>query len=437
MHDLLRLPIYQRCLAFNLIFACCLALVQVSLMAQALPNNTPPLNNPAPAYPSTFPASPSANDARYGRVGTSPDAAVGRDRMYRGLTPANDASFTRYGRSTMTRPSAAAALGKFASKFGPVGTVLALKDLADDLSGQWQPTVDGYDLVVPRQTGTCVPPAGIETALGQARNRCSDGEFPSSVELGISVLQRPNVCAIKRQCVTRYEEPFTWSQQLDTQQVPLTRRELEDAIALSPRLPELTRQIDLSPEMQRLPVADRLPWSAERVILPPAIDLPPVERINPDRSVTRTRTRLTPRDDGSGGIVWDRRETIETDAPPNTGTNPSPVTVTTPIGTTTSPEKLPEKDPCEKNPSRLGCIELGQGDGEIPKSQKNITYEPENVFGGGSCPADRYIDIRGQSIKAWDFAQTCNLATTYIKPIIIALASFAAFLIVSGVRVDS
>jgi hypothetical protein len=117
-------------------------------------------------------------------------------------------------------------------------------------------------------------------------------------------------------------------------------------------------------------------------------------------------------------------------------------TLTKPDGTTTTtstttapvaekPVAEPETDLCEKNPDILACQKLDEETGEIPKDEKTITYSEEAVFGTGSCPANLTANIAtlGGSFTVWDWQKTCEMALP-LRAIVLALASFAAFLIV-------
>jgi hypothetical protein len=99
--------------------------------------------------------------------------------------------------------------------------------------------------------------------------------------------------------------------------------------------------------------------------------------------------------------------------------------------TTTTEEPVEEQSECEKNPNTLNCSDLDTPEGDIPKTEKRITYEAENLgFAGGSCPADVVQTIAGKSVKLVNWQQNCGLITTYAKPMILALASFAALMII-------
>jgi hypothetical protein len=114
---------------------------------------------------------------------------------------------------------------------------------------------------------------------------------------------------------------------------------------------------------------------------------------------------------------------------------------TEPDGGSVPPPEEKEDPPvqCDKYPNSLGCSELDTPSGEIPKENKTLTYAAESPFGGGSCPADRMFSsyMTGRTYKAWDFAQTCSYIATYVRPLVLLLATFAAFLIIMPGKVET
>jgi hypothetical protein len=104
---------------------------------------------------------------------------------------------------------------------------------------------------------------------------------------------------------------------------------------------------------------------------------------------------------------------------------------------TESTENKPEAeqaDMCKTNPDSLACAkpDLDTPDGEIPRADETISYEPEELFGAGACPADLTMTaqlLAGRQLTVWNWQATCAYALP-IRAVVIALATFAAFLIV-------
>ncbi len=108
-------------------------------------------------------------------------------------------------------------------------------------------------------------------------------------------------------------------------------------------------------------------------------------------------------------------------------------------GSSTSTDKPKGEDPsdlCKLHPDILACKELDTPEGEIPRSQKELTYQVDDQWGGGSCPADLYSTIHGVSYKVWDYQQTCSYVSTYLRPVLLVLAAFSAFMILVPGRSD-
>lgn len=129
------------------------------------------------------------------------------------------------------------------------------------------------------------------------------------------------------------------------------------------------------------------------------------------KETTTTTTKVT---DADGNV----KETTETDTKETTESD-------------TPKEETPGL--CDLYPDILACAkpELDKPDTEIPREDRTITYEAENLFGEGACPADSMATLGTlqQTVKVWDWQKTCEYALP-LRAIVLALASFAAFLIV-------
>lgn len=107
-------------------------------------------------------------------------------------------------------------------------------------------------------------------------------------------------------------------------------------------------------------------------------------------------------------------------------TQPEPETSTSPGGST--PEK---SDLCADHPDILACqkVDLDTPEGEIPKTTKQITYAPESVLGGGSCPPPLPMAYG----EVLDYSSTCDNLVTWVRPMVIAIAGWIAIVIIFGV----
>lgn len=120
--------------------------------------------------------------------------------------------------------------------------------------------------------------------------------------------------------------------------------------------------------------------------------------------------------------------TTNADGSQSTAVTTSP-RVTATVTTTTPLDQAP--DPCRDNPGRLGCMDVDVPDGAIPKITKNISYQAESMFGSAACPSDVSIAqaLTGRAVVL-SYTPTCNALSNYVKPIIIAIALFMAYLII-------
>ena len=89
---------------------------------------------------------------------------------------------------------------------------------------------------------------------------------------------------------------------------------------------------------------------------------------------------------------------------------------------------------CKKYPKSLACAELGDaGDDEVPTNEREIRWEPDNrMASGGSCPADPRISLMGQNYTLEIFSLACEYISRYGRPVVLLIAAFISYIIVSG-----
>lgn len=93
-----------------------------------------------------------------------------------------------------------------------------------------------------------------------------------------------------------------------------------------------------------------------------------------------------------------------------------------------------KQDLCEKHPDILACQEVDTEveDKQIPKAEKTVTYAPENPFGGGACPADKYTRVGGQQVLVVDWTRDCQFVRDYVTPIAFVLTTLIVGAILLG-----
>lgn len=131
----------------------------------------------------------------------------------------------------------------------------------------------------------------------------------------------------------------------------------------------------------------------------------------------------------------DKKTTTEKVTTTDPATGAQTVKTTTSTATAEAQPKTDTPDPCIANPERNGCRTdtFDTPVGEVPKSSKTMTYQAENLgFAGGSCPANKTMMIGGQSVTVVDWVENCGYITSYAKPMILVMATFAALMIIFG-----
>lgn len=162
---------------------------------------------------------------------------------------------------------------------------------------------------------------------------------------------------------------------------------------------------------------------------PSSITGPKETTTNPDGS-TSTRETKTPIT-YDGGTATAGNPTTTTTKRNTDGSDGGTTTTTTEPGNEPSKDEEPPKDPCDEHPERVGCLDIDVPEGDIPRENKTVTWTPEDPFGSGSCPVDQTLNLTttNQTVKVTNWVQMCEWSIP-LRAIILALATFAAFLIV-------
>ncbi len=80
-------------------------------------------------------------------------------------------------------------------------------------------------------------------------------------------------------------------------------------------------------------------------------------------------------------------------------------------------------------------MKLGDVPGEdgIKRSSFTLSLVPDNLIGtNAACPADKTVQVLGQTITLFNMAEVCGLLAAYLRPMAILLASLSALFIVTG-----
>lgn len=420
MYDLCRLPKSSNLASVGLALLLCLASFQVMAF---LPSSTSPLLTPY--------QNPSAPNYTYGSDATG---KVGRDFLRQS---SNGANYNRLMRSTADKVALTQAASKLIRTLPAIATVLTLAEIASDLGATWKLAPDGTNVLNGLiNDAQCVPNA----AYNATNQWCVGNGFAYGVNLPYTSVYLPK-CGFVAQCYTSNGQPGTRSTPQSMTIVPsfttrdYTDMELADAINQSSRLPKLISELDPYSDLEPALSPKKLPWGTPDVIIPKPFTTTETAT-RPDGTVCTKSIVNTPQENNSDPTAFNKVSSEICKVPPGTSTNPGSVTQTISSGTTTS-EVTPSKDFCELHPASIGCLDIDTPVENMPKITKNITYASEGSFGGGSCPANKTMSMRGQSLTVFDWADACTKIVSYVKPIFIMMAAFIAMLIVAGVKVES
>lgn len=269
------------------------------------------------------------------------------------------------------------------------------------------------------------------------------GSGSPSVPSGFSLFP-PDCASSSNGQYRHYVSPWRpMSFHTDVPVTPVTESEfLEDLASLShfpDRAPEALRRILESQESRQAFVDEMTGPGLKPTVTFPQTGAPDATTITIGQPKTSTQTKNKP--DGT------REITTKTEQQTATSEDGKVIYKTTNITniynentdeTTTIEEESEEDDEekCKEGDKTAGCAELDEPTGEIPKRTETLDFDDSNLFGMGQCPADVKVSIGGAERTAIDFSGTvCPMVVTYVRPLVIALATFMALMIlIPGAR---
>lgn len=266
---------------------------------------------------------------------------------------------------------------------------------------------------------------------------------------------------------SRYQtlfKPVRW-ESTSVEDVPLTSEQLADKIAQASGWPTAASRMD-GLVREALQSGGQIEFDPPVVTGPaslPAETQPPVvsERVESETTADGVRTRIIERTETTPTtqtkVEYDGNKMTQTQTrtqqqtkqrlqettPVDANGNPTGAPVTVPLTGKVPSESTSEtapvevKDPCEGNPDRLACAELGKpGDGEIPKVTKTLTFQAQNLgFGAGQCPPPfAWSDSLGA--HQINLAPYCAMVSDVVRPLVLAFTALACLMMLAGVRTE-
>lgn len=386
-----------------------------------------------------------------------------------------------------TKPSMAAALGKFASKvIGPITIGMAIYDLLQDLRvrAAWNDSTQQQDLFQTVDTQICDPATGCyyfgndvsyhdQTAQGwcdywvthvwlYGRPYTYGLEPFATSNTGLQCVARASVSGggfnagdvLKASVIYRNGNLTTGSAEN-----AITEPQVEALIAGKSGWTPGEGNIDQALQ-DALASGQKLDTDGPAVLTFPqglnVIASPVTTSSSDGSSITTTHqcalVQVTSNNGWSSSVEWRCWDDVQTVTPAKTTTqtvvtsNPDgttstqTVTKTDPGGTvtTTTTAQAPgdvSPDICAKDPDILACQKLGTptASDSIDRTTTMVTITPVS-FAGGSCPQPITFTVMGHTYTV-DYATICS-KLALVAPLFLTLAGFlAAYIVVDGFRV--
>ncbi len=338
----------------------------------------------------------------------------------------------------------AKAAARFLGKALPgIATVLAIKDLVRELGQGYsaEQNADGSmiynkDTTMTMYGATCGSPAklftgGADSVAGQCAGYANETQFGCPGSLTTTPITTNGTLVGYRYggCAAANGNSLGWApgypKIVGGPTVPVTPEQLANAVAAKSGWPTDSK---LLPIMDEIAKTEPLSLEPSKVTGPASTPAVKTTSTAPDGKVTTNTT--------TNNYNYGPNTVTVTSTTVSNVFNPTTNTTTVNGTSTVEPELEPEKTPaCEENPKALGCAELDTPEGEIPRSKKDVSYEAESYFGGGSCPANKVMNIKGRSVTVFDWASSCPYISGYFRPMLLAVCAFVALMILApGVK---
>lgn len=344
------------------------------------------------------------------------------------------------------------ALAKFAKTLGPVGAALGAMELLSDInvllkgSNDGAPNGNNKFMTGGYKTQWRWPTSGSDPVqyYGTALEACWGHLTWASPNYPWQIVMDDNGVTYRCRDTGGNRYGPIYQEQTGGPEVPLTEQEVADRIAAKSGWPTSTRlaetlldamksgiKVEVGPGTVSIPTAQ--PEMQPKTSTKETTKTDPATG-RPERQVTTTTTE-TKCTVNSDKVICGEKVTTTTQVfkKQEDGTEvPEEPKTETEEETTDKPK---ETDLCQLHPDIVACQKLDTPAGEIPKAERSVSFEPENLgLGGGSCPANpSWTDSLGT--HEINFAPYCAMVSSVIKPILLTFAALAAMSIVmAGLR---
>lgn len=219
---------------------------------------------------------------------------------------------------------------------------------------------------------------------------------------------------------------------------PATEADLTP-LGFFPVNPELLAALGLSLPVDPVPVINPATEPVGDVLVGP--DVNPAPQLQPHPDPLRYPDGDPIPNPGTNPQTW-TQPWLEVHPSPAPG-NPWRIDVRPVTTIVTSPAPQPDPTPsepnppavppdfytdCEKFPSSLGCMPVGDAPAPdvVPRESRTLELQNGPSFSGSGCPANLTFSLRGHQYTGIDMAGPCSWISGLVKPVVLLLAFISA-----------